>query len=113
MAARKLNYKREVITSPRKAVVHLVTIPLPAAKVYINPFARAFSPDDFCRKYSLDVAINANLYKPDLVPLGVYISNGKVISGYYHNDYSLFFDRQGRASIAPSYNITASVGHLD
>lgn len=108
-SANKLNYKKEIITSPRTAIVHLVTISLPAAKVHLNSLRRTFTPDDFCRKYDLDVAINANFYQPSLQPLGIYIANGKALSGYHHNDYSLFFDLQGRAAIAPSQNITSSV----
>lgn len=99
------NYSRELIRSPQRAIAHLVAI-APPVQAFVHPRRERIDPVQFCKKYKLDVAINANLYnEKTLELLGLYVSSGSILGRPAHGQYSLGVTSRGSILIAPSQEV--------
>lgn len=83
-------YVRKTIKSPRRVVCHFVEITQPV-RVYLNAERKAYRPGEFCRKHSLDIAINTNFFEKDLRPIGLYQSGKERLANPADGQWSLCF----------------------
>lgn len=122
-----VHYQRQLYTSPRPYLVHLVTVNLktPGIRAFVTPRAKTGKDDEttarttsqFLREFGLQLAINANFFYPfrenapwDYYPhigdrvnlLGQSISNGDVYAPAQANWPVLCISIHNRARILPT-----------